>query len=120
MNLTLEINSATVRDNPPLTTQNGGCVMVTPPIDDDYWLFRVPVSERQALVAFPKFGTIGIGFHHEEDWNTNLPYSSDAAAIFEHIEHNRGDPAITRETCIAAIEMLRERASEVMRNRKRK
>ena len=98
----VEYNSNVVPSNGDL----GNGILVTPPIDSDFWMMRVPLSDRQAIVCFPKFRTIGIGFQHEEDWNTNLPYTREAAAIFDHISHNRGDDNITDEDCITAIEML--------------
>ena len=82
--------------------------LVTPNINEDYWLFRVKVSEKQAVVGFPKFSTIGIGFQHEEDWNTNLPYTSDAAEIYNHIKHNKIDAK--KADCIKAIKMIQEAA----------
>jgi hypothetical protein len=87
-----------------------GPFMMTPPIGRDYWQYRVRVADGQAIVGFPKFSTIGIGFAVEEDWNTNLPYTSSAEDIYEHIEHNRGDESISRETCIAAIRMIQDAA----------
>lgn len=102
--LTLEIHGQEDR------TPQIGPFMLTPPIDEDYWAYRVRLSDRQAIVGFPKFGTIGIGFAVEEDWNTNFPYTCDAVEIYEHIERNKGDDSITREDCIAAIELIRERA----------
>ena len=89
-----------------------GPLMLTPPVNEDYWLFRVRLSDTQAIVGFPKFRTIGIGFAREEDWNTNLPYTCGAAEIYDHIAHNKGDDAITREACIAAIEMVQQAAAE--------
>lgn len=63
-------------DNPPI----GGVIMITPALNEDYWAYRVRLSEKQAIVGFPKFGTIGIGFAVEDDdWNTNLPYSGCSA-----------------------------------------
>lgn len=82
-------------------------IMVTPKIDEDWWLFRVPLSENQAIVAFPKFGTIGIGFQVEKaDWNTNLPWSCKEDEIYDHIKHNKGDDSINWLDCIKAIRML--------------
>jgi hypothetical protein len=81
-------------------------VLITPCITPECWLFRVKLSEKQAIVCFPKFGTIGIGFQHEEDWNTNLHYTADAREIFEHIKHNKGDDLIQDDDCIKAIEAL--------------
>lgn len=92
----------------------GGAVMVTPPIDEDYWTYRVMVSDTQAIVGFPKFGTIGIGFMVEDDWNTNLPYTCDTEEIFNHISHNKGDDTISSDDCRRAIDMIRE---EVLRDR---
>lgn len=83
-----------------------GAALLTPPIDEDYWAYRVRLTDTQAIVAFPKFFTVGIGFAREEDWNTNLPYTCDAEEIFQHIEHNKGDDAISDEDCIAAIRMI--------------
>lgn len=92
----------------------GGAVMlVTPQIDENYWLLRVRLSETQAVVAFPKFGTIGIGFAREEDWNTNLPYTSTAEQIYEHIKHNKCDASIRKPRVIAAIRALQARIAEL-------
>lgn len=77
-----------------------------PPVGEDYWLYRVRVADGQAVVGFPKFSTVGIGFAVETDWNTNLPYTCDTVEIYEHIEHNRGDESIRREDCIEAIRMI--------------
>lgn len=88
-----------------------GRLMMTPPIGEDYWSYRVRLTERQAIVGFPKFATIGIGFAVEDaDWNTNLPYTCGAEEIYRHIAHNAGDPAITREVCIEAIRLVQEAA----------
>lgn len=110
----LEINGRFVEAN---TNFKVGEVIatITPPLDEDYWLFRVAVSKQQAVVGFPKFSTIGIGFQYEEDWNTNLPYQCDTEEIYEHIEHNRGDPRISKEVCIRAIGLIQEAATEYMR-----
>lgn len=85
-------------------------IAITPPIDEGYWKYRVQVSENQAIVAFPKFFTIGIGFQNETDWNTNLPASSDAEDILNHIWHNRGEGNegdSFREKCLEAIRMIK-------------
>jgi hypothetical protein len=94
--------------NDTLSMPQGGIVMVTPPIGEDYWLYRIRLSEAQAIVAFPKFGTIGIGFQVEEDWNTNLPWTCDAREIYDHISHNKGDDSITPEAVIKAIEAIQD------------
>lgn len=90
------------------TTGNiaNGCIMTTPTIGKDYWLFRVHLYKDQYLLAFPKFTTIGIGFAKEDDWNTNLPYQCDAEEIRKHIWKNRFYSAITKTQIIEAIKAL--------------
>lgn len=106
----IEINSRQISDTGILA---GGAVMITPPISEDYWLMRVPLSDKQAIICFPKFGMIGIGFQHEEDWNTNLRSSRSAEDIYEHIKHNKGDKSIKDSDCIDAIRMLQKAIEEV-------
>lgn len=89
-------------------TANIGPFALTPPIDESYWAYRVRLADEQAIVGFPKFSTIGIGFAQEEDWNTNLPYTCSAEQIYEHIEHNKADDSISREDCITAIRMIQD------------
>jgi len=111
MDLQLQANSEDITD--PCIFQAGDLnVMITPPVgDEDYWLFKVMVSDTQAIVGFPKFMQIGIGFQQEEDWNTNLPSTSEAEKIFDHISHNKGDNSIPDKRCIEAIEMIRTAAA---------
>ena len=98
----VEYNSNVVPSNGKISER----FMITPPIDEDFWMMRVKLSEKQAIVCFPKFGTIGIGFQKEEDWNTNLPHTCNAREIFDHISHNKADDSISDEDCINAIQML--------------
>lgn len=100
------------RKDQPNETPEIGPFMLTPPIDEDYWLYRVRLTETQAVVAFPKFGTIGIGFAQEDDWNTNLPHTCETRKIFDHIAHNKGDESISDLDCIAAIEMVQTAVKE--------
>ena len=87
----------------------GVTIIMTPPLNEDFWLLRVPVSDKQAVVAFPKFGMIGIGFQKEEDdWNTNLPSSCAATKIFDHIRCNKGDDSIPDARCVKAIKLLKQ------------
>ncbi len=83
-------------------------IMVTPPIDEDYWVFRIRLYKDQSIVAFPKFTTMGIGFAQEEDWNTNLPYKLEAEEICNHIWHNHKYEEITKEEVIEAINILKK------------
>jgi hypothetical protein len=93
-----------------------GKVVISPIVDEDYWRYRVRLTNQQAIVGFPKFGIIGIGFQIEEDWNTNLPFSESAEHIFEHISHNKGDDAISDSDCIAAIRIIQDAVRSDMAN----
>lgn len=95
----------------PSETAEIGSLLLAPPIDEDYWAWRVRLSDRQAIVGFPKFTTIGIGFAVEDDWNTNLPYTCPAEQIYDHIAHNKGDDAISAGDCLAAIRLIQEAAA---------
>lgn len=108
----LEVNGKFAPTDSPIYV-GGMSVLVTPPLDKEYWLARVDLGGN-AVVCFPKFVTIGIGFQKEEDWNTNLPYSCPAEQIWDHIEHNRGDESITRERGIEAIRALQEYAKSLL------
>lgn len=101
------------RDDPPIAI-GGGALMITPALDENYWAYRVKLSDKQAMLGFPKFGTIGIGFAVEDDdWNTNLPYGvCSTEQIFDHIKKNKGDDTISDEDCLAAIQLIREAAAE--------
>jgi len=87
-------------------------IVMTPPIDSSYWLFRVQLYKDQAIVGFKKFNTVGIGFAQEEDWNTNLPCSCPVEEIYDHIEHNTQYEEITKEQVLEAIKLVRDAALE--------
>ena len=108
--LTLEINGKFQRADDFVAPG----VIITPPLDEDYWLFRVKVSDKQAIVGFLKFSTIGIGFQQEEDWNTNLPYRVPADEILRHIVHNKGDPEISDAICLEAITLIQGMVAQIM------
>jgi hypothetical protein len=116
--LQLEINQNFIQANTTFTLDSGAALMITPPIDEDYWLFRVKLFEDQAVVGFPKYNTIGIGFAQEEDWNTNLPYTCDAEKIYNHISHNKKYSEITEEQCLEAIRMIQGMAKRYQQYRK--
>ncbi|MEI6487732.1 MAG: hypothetical protein WCP52_02150 [Bacteroidota bacterium] len=86
--------------------------VITPPIDEEYWQFRVMVDKEQAIVGFPKFNTLGIGFAKEDDWNTNLPYNSSTNEIWEHIKRNKYFASISDKDCIKAIKMVQNATKE--------
>jgi hypothetical protein len=83
-------------------------IMITPDINEDYWIMRVKLYKDQAIVAFPKFGLIGVGFAQESDWNTNLPYQTPTEILYQHIKRNKKYRAISKATCIEALKLLQE------------
>jgi len=104
------------RDATPAYAVDDSIVLFTPPVSADYWAYRVRVAEGQAVLGFGKFGTIGIGFAVEDDWNTNLPYTQDTDAIVNHIWHNRGpnlaDNEYDRNTVRAAVAIIQNAVRE--------
>lgn len=95
------------QDRTPQFDAGESVVMITPPLSGDYWAYRVTLSDQQAVIGFPKFFTVGIGFAVEAaDWNTNLPYTCSAAEIASHIADNKGDDRIDDATVIRAIELI--------------
>ena len=91
----------------------GGGIMVTPVLGGDYWSYRVRLTEKQAVLGFPKFGQIGIGFAVEDaDWNSNLPASSPTRQIAAHIAINKGDDSIDEVDVYAAIRMIQDAVLE--------
>lgn len=112
MNLVLERNANAINDpTEPLAKSTG--IYVTPPIDESFWLMRVRVSDKQAVVLFPKFGVFGIGFQVETDWNTNLSANAPALEIYQHIKRNKGDESIPDGRCVEAILMLQAAVLEM-------
>ena len=109
----VEVNSNFVNESPNFECGNL-IISVTPPIDENYWLFRVKLYKDQSIVAFPKFFTIGIGFAKEKACNTNLPFSTDADEIFNHIKYNKKYKKITKKQCIEAIKLIQEECKKVM------
>ena len=102
-----------------LKAPEGATILLTPPIGEDYWLFRVDVGHGQAVIGFPKFCTIGIGFQDEgDDWNTNLPYTCETVEIFNHIKCNKGNNAIRDEDCTNAIAIIQEAAGGYLEEKK--
>jgi hypothetical protein len=113
MTIKVEVNSAFARANDIIATPSRA-IALTPPLDGDYWAYRVKLKHGQAIVAFPKFFTIGCGFAMEEtDWNTNLPISCPTMEIFNHIKCNKKYKDIKNLDCIAAIEAIKAAIAEV-------
>lgn len=112
MKLELQVNSRAINDTS--RSLEGTGILITPPLDESFWLFRVAVSDNQAVVGFPKFGVIGIGFQVEKDWNTNLPSGTSAFEIYDHIKHNKG-AGIPKDRCLVAIMMIQNAVLDVKR-----
>jgi len=70
----IELNRKFIRAKDRFVAPDGKARLITtPPLDKDYWSVRVPLSKSQAIVAFPKFLTIGIGFQIEKaSWTVSL------------------------------------------------
>ncbi len=104
--MTVEVNSRFEKAADTVELGGGSVAMITPPLDENYWIARVMLHKDQAIVCFPKFGIIGCGFAQEKDWNTNLPLSEPAEAIYSHIKHNKKYAKITDKECLEAIRAL--------------
>jgi len=111
--LTLEINPKFIEGDENNFKLGNIKFMVTPPLDKDYWQFRVRVHDDQEIAGFPKFSQIGIGFAKEDEWNTNLPSSCSAKKIFEHIKVNKRYASIPDELCIAAIKLIQKAVKQM-------
>lgn len=101
------------RKDQPDGTRVVGPAALPPTLDADYWAYRVRLTDHQAVIGFPKFGTIGIGFaveHHST--NTNLPYRLPAGQIADHIACNKGGDQILDEDVVRAVQMIREACVE--------
>lgn len=114
MELTLERRDQV--DETGAVSAGDATVLFTPPISEDYWEYRVMVADGQAVIGFPKFFTVGIGFAVEDwSWNTNLPYTVEPEMILQHIWGNRGENlpegAESREKVLAAIKMIQDAAT---------
>ena len=117
--LILEINKNAHEVNSVYNASMFGNAMITPKIDEEYWICRVRVSRKQTIICFPKFRTYGIGFQTEKkDWNTNLPYTIEAEKIYNHIKINKGNCFLSKKTCIEAIKMLQEFIRNMKKDKK--
>jgi hypothetical protein len=115
--LTVEYKKGFEPSNDTIRT-NEGLIMFTPDISEDYWLMRVKLYKDQSLIAFPKYGSIGIGFAQESDWNTNLPYQVEAERLYKHIRRNKKYRAITKQTCLEGLKLLQEACKQYEADKK--
>ena len=117
--LTLEVNAEFVEDGfdvaegklAPAGLMVPG-IIATPNLNPDFWQYRVKFENGQAILGFPKFHTIGIGFALEQEWNINLPYDVPSEHILSHIIENKGDKDIKESDCLAAIKMVKRAAAK--------
>lgn len=108
--MTLQLERRDQADETGVIETEGVTVLFTPPVSEDYWEYRVRVSDGQAVIGFGKFGTIGIGFAVEDgSWNTNLPYQVPAEQIAAHIDINR-PKGLRRAKVIEAIRIIQAAA----------
>ena len=89
-------------------TKDGMTYILPNPDQEKNWVYRVELSQKQAIISFYKYGMLGIGFESEEDWNTNLPATVNTDVLFKHISHNKGDDSIPDELCIQAIRLIQD------------
>jgi hypothetical protein len=116
----LILETRTEENGTPVIKSGGVEIAFTPSIGENYWCYRVRLSDKQAVVGFPKFSTIGIGFAVEKaDWNTNLPYHVPVEKLFQHIKHNKGSRRIKDADVRTAIEMI-QTAAMADRNEERR
>lgn len=113
--MNLQINHKFIKAETEILAGGDVMVSLTPPRNEDYWILRVPVSDSQAIVAFPKFCVIGVGFQIEEEWfqGCDLPTGCDAQTIYDHIKKNKGDDAIPDDTCIKAIQLIKDTVAQM-------
>ncbi len=108
----LKLETKSQKDKTPLI---GGIALVTPPISEGYWKYRVQVVSNQAIIGFPKFGTHRNRISETKGTgNTNLPYvAAGRLKILNHIWHNRGkenDGKEFRKECLKAIKLIQNAA----------
>lgn len=93
-------------------------IMISPSVDEEYWIFRVKLCKDQAVLGFPKMGMVGVGMALEENWNTNLPLNSEDTPlantnrIYSHIKCNKKYESITRQMIVDAIMLIVEGAEQ--------
>lgn len=98
----LEINPDCVDKTTHMFSGNNH-IMISPAVDEEYWLFRVKLCKDQAVLGFPKCGMVGVGMAKEvhPNSNTNLPIHSNSSPekngkhIAQHIKCNKKYKSIT-------------------------
>lgn len=79
--------------------------IMTPQLTPDYWTYRVALSNGNAIVAAPEFGTLGIRYQIEDEYNVTNRWDYTANEIEALIRRNR--PAnTTREEAMSAIRKI--------------
>jgi hypothetical protein len=115
MNPVLEVNENCIDKTTHCVAgkgQNQVGIMISPSVDENYWMFRVKLCNDQAVLGFPKLGMIGVGMALEENSNTNLPLHTEdtplanANRIYSHIKCNKKYKSITRQMIVDAIILI--------------
>jgi hypothetical protein len=113
--LKVEINAQFAQRNNIVPIAGNGTMITPLMIDETYWLFRVKLYRDQAIVGFPKYETVAIGFAQEEVWNTNFPYIYDTLKIYEHIKVNKKYDVITDVQCLEAIRRIQQTIAALLK-----
>ena len=58
-------------------------LMITAPLQDDCWLFRVRLAKDIVLAAVPVFGGININLQSKKAGNSYMPYEAKGADILD-------------------------------------
>lgn len=111
MGLTLEINKNSI-DKTNYYSSGDNCIMVCPPTDENYWVFRVNLYKDQSVLGFLKYGLIGVGMAWEENSNTNLPTNSGVNRISNHIKCNKKYKNITLSMIKKAVQLIIDGAKQ--------
>lgn len=83
------------------------------PVGEDFWLYRVKLTDKQAIIGNPNIFTVSIGFACEDGrLDVHAPYTMTAEQIYDHIQVNKGDDAITRADCLTAIRLIQRGARD--------
>lgn len=76
------------------------------------WLFRVKVSDGQAVIGYPRLSTIGVGFavESDDDFGVDAPYDLGVEEIWAAIRVNAG--GVPEGLAVQAIRIVADAAAE--------
>jgi hypothetical protein len=82
-------------------------LMITAPLQDDCWLFRVRLAEDIVLAAVPVFGGVNINLQSKESVECYMPYEAEGADILDTFRARTKNAQLDGK-CLKAIDMLQE------------